>query len=152
LNQVVDFMPGLIARFFKLRYAERNLFFLTFTFTTLISLLIIIIPKRFILKRIGVVGFESSSNNSAENQRIAQGMAKAIRRTVRYTPWRITCFAKAISAKYLLKRSGVTSTLYLGVAKEGSNNLTAHAWLRCGSQIITGKEEMRRFTTVVFIT
>ncbi len=104
------------------------------------------------MRKIGVLGVESISEISKENQIIVQQVAKSIRRTVRYSPWKISCFAKGISAKTILKRKGIKSTLYLGVGKDGLNKITAHAWLRCGFVIVTGKEEMHRFTVVAFFT
>ncbi|NOU17843.1 MAG: lasso peptide biosynthesis B2 protein [Bacteroidales bacterium] len=145
-------MPGLISRFFKLDRFERNLFLLTFTKTAFINLLIICVPRRIILRKIGVLGVESISEIPEENRIIVLKVAKSIRRAVRYSPWKTSCFAKGISAKNVLKRKGIKSTLYLGVGKDGLNKLTAHAWLRCGSVIVTGKEEMHRFTVVAFFT
>lgn len=145
-------MQTILTRFFKVEQSERNQFLVAFITTTIFSLLLAFTPKRFVLKRIGSQGVESPSDISEENRIIAGSVAKSIRRTTRYSPWRVTCFAKGIAAKYLLKRKGIASTLYLGIAKDGVNKLTAHAWLRCGSVIITGKEEMNRFTTITFFT
>jgi len=47
---------------------------------------------------------------------------------------------------------GISSTLYIGVGKDEERKLTAHAWLRCGPFIVTGKEEMKRFTPVAFFS
>jgi hypothetical protein len=145
-------MFRLARRFFRMERLERNLFLLSFLQTVIISFLLVVIPRRYVLKRIGVLGIESSLDGSEEIWKAVAPIAKAIRRTVRYSPWRVTCFAKAISAKRLLKRKGVSSTLYVGVAKDGLNKVVAHAWLRCGSVIVTGKEEMHRFTIMVFYT
>jgi hypothetical protein len=47
----------------------------------------------------------------------------------------------------MLTRRQVVSTLYLGVAKE-KGTLIAHAWLRCGTDYVTGKRGMEKFTVV----
>jgi hypothetical protein len=47
----------------------------------------------------------------------------------------------------MLNRRHIDSTLYLGVAKE-KGSLIAHAWLRCGSRYVTGKEGVEKFTVV----
>ena len=93
-----------------------------------------------------------TQNISGGEQEIAILLSKTFRRVVRFTTWTITCFDRSITAKYLLKRKGMQSTLYLGVAKESPNRITAHAWLRCGNIIVTGKEEMGRFTRMVCFT
>jgi len=130
--------------------SERNLFLLVFFNTSLISLLLAVIPRRYVLKRIGALGVESTFDITDKDRKVVTTIAKAIRRTVRYSPWRVTCFAKGISAKQQLKRKGISSTLYIGVAKDGERKVVAHAWLRCGALIVTGKEEMHRFTPMVF--
>jgi len=145
-------MSGLVSRFFRLNRFERSLFLLTFTKTTIISLLLLCVPRRIIMRKIGVLGVESISEIPDENLIIVQQVAKSIQRTVKYTPWKTSCFAKGISAKTILKRKEIKSTLYLGVGKDGLNKITAHAWLRCGSIIVTGKEEKHRFTVVAFFT
>ena len=53
-----------------------------------------------------------------------------------------------MAAMAMLKRRGITSTLYLGLAKDDEAKLQAHAWLRCGNRIITGEKEMTGFTTI----
>jgi hypothetical protein len=48
----------------------------------------------------------------------------------------------------MLKCRGVHSTLYLGVAKEGEKGLSAHAWLRSGTLVLTGGPGKERFTVI----
>jgi len=139
-------------RFFYISSFERILFIRTTVAVLYFSILIAVVPRRFILKRIGESGVETPQQNSEKVIVSASQVAKAIRRSVRVIPWRVTCFAKAIAAKYLLKQLGIASTLYLGVAKVGPKSITAHAWLRCGSVIVTGKEEAVRFTPVAFFS
>jgi hypothetical protein len=43
---------------------------------------------------------------------------------------------------------GLPATIYFGLAKESENQLMAHAWVRCGESIISGKAGMERFTVV----
>jgi hypothetical protein len=66
----------------------------------------------------------------------------------RHLPWNCTCLVQAMAGKAMLKRRGVPSTLYLGVAKDGETRLQAHAWLRCGARILTGWQEMERFKVI----
>jgi thiazole synthase ThiGH ThiG subunit len=48
----------------------------------------------------------------------------------------------------MLERRRIYSTLYLGTGKNEKGELIAHAWLRSGSEIVTGGEEMKEFTVV----
>ena len=42
------------------------------------------------------------------------------------------------TARKILKKRGVHTTLYLGVGKKEGEKMIAHAWLRCGSFYVTG--------------
>jgi hypothetical protein len=53
-----------------------------------------------------------------------------------------------LTAKALLGQCSLPSTIYFGLAKENENQLMAHAWVRCGERIISGKAGMERFTVV----
>lgn len=71
---------------------------------------------------------------------------KAIYRAARVLPFHNQCLVLAICALKLCKRYQIPVTMYLGLAKEGSaKKLAAHAWVRCGSSIITGADERRTY-------
>jgi hypothetical protein len=53
-----------------------------------------------------------------------------------------------LTAKALLGQCNLPATIYFGLAKESENQLMAHAWVRCGNKIISGKAGMERFTVV----
>ncbi len=55
---------------------------------------------------------------------------------------------EAIIAQKMLKTLGHDTTIYFGVAKDDTKKLKAHAWLRCGNTIVTGKKGMNKFTVV----
>ncbi|WEK54919.1 MAG: lasso peptide biosynthesis B2 protein [Candidatus Cohnella colombiensis] len=75
-------------------------------------------------------------------------LSTALNRMSRHTLWDSRCLVRAIAALKMLDRRGISSTLYLGTAKEQGGEMIAHAWLRSGTLYITGAEEMRRFTVV----
>lgn len=66
-------------------------------------------------------------------------------------PWNCNCLTQAMTAKKMLARRGISSTLYMGVAPTETGEMEAHAWLRCGTLCITGQSGWDRFTvTAVF--
>jgi hypothetical protein len=75
---------------------------------------------------------------------------RSIRRIKRFLPWKIKCFEEAITAKKVLERYEIKSTLYLGVDKNESKQLIAHAWLRNGDYNITGGNISTKFKVVGF--
>lgn len=141
-----------VQRFFGINRTDRKLFIQASILSIKYSLYIFLIPKRHIFKKLGEKGVESMFTPT-ENELIEiLQVSKAIRRAVRYLPGKTKCFAQAISAKKMLKQHKIPSTIYFGVAKEGNGKMIAHAWLCAGNITVTGKEEMNRFTPVLFFT
>ena len=60
------------------------------------------------------------------------------------------CFEEAIAGKKVLINYDIKATLYLGVAKEGEQNLKAHAWLKSGEVFVTGERGYSNYTVVGF--
>ena len=52
-----------------------------------------------------------------------------------------TCLSRALAGRAALKNKGYTSTIRIGVYKDDSGKLNAHAWLMSGENIILGNEE-----------
>jgi len=66
----------------------------------------------------------------------------------KYTLHQSKCYDQALAAKAMLGQSRLPATIYFGLAKNKENQLQAHAWVRCGNRIVTGKASMSRFTVV----
>lgn len=73
---------------------------------------------------------------------------RSIHRAIRFTLYKSVCYDQALAAKIMLKRRGLAATLYFGLAKDERDTMIAHAWVRCGNKIVTGKAGMERFTVV----
>jgi hypothetical protein len=82
-----------------------------------------------------------------EDTRI-RSIIQAIARGKKYSPWKIKCLAEAIAAQKMLHRRKIPATLYLGIARKDEHEIIAHAWLRCGNKILTGRRGMKKFTVV----
>ncbi len=110
------------------------------------KLVIIFMPFRKIASWMGSLQVESS------HDLLSMGMAikieHAVRRASRYTLHGSKCYDQALTAKALLGQIGLPATIYFGLAKESDSQLIAHAWVRCGERIISGKTGMERFTVV----
>jgi len=76
---------------------------------------------------------------------------KALLRGIKRLPWKAKCLAQALAGKLLLRKLGLSGTIYLGVRKD-TGKLEAHAWLKCGNQFISGKEGYKKFTVVQIIS
>jgi Transglutaminase-like superfamily len=72
----------------------------------------------------------------------------AVETAGRIVPTGDNCLVKAIAARAMLARRGVSSRLRLGIAKNSPDILLGHAWLECGDRIITGEGESRRYAAM----
>lgn len=60
-----------------------------------------------------------------------------VERGARVTWWRSMCLEKALAGKWMLRRRGIDSTMYVGMARQGQE-FVAHAWLVGEGQTLTG--------------
>jgi len=100
---------------------------------------------------------QNHAETSAEDTRADEGeitrIQWAIRRMTAVLPYHPTCLMEGVAAKIMLNQRHIPSTLYLGVKTirhEGDPRLEmkAHAWTRCGTNIITGARGHEEFTVV----
>ena len=112
------------------------------------QLAIRLLPFRWIVPSLGHLGEDPADRSvSQEQTEEARRIGWAVTALASYVPWDPRCLAQAVAGKWMLHRRGIPSTLYLGVkhADEGEQWLEAHAWLRCGTEIITGERQHDRF-------
>ena len=53
-----------------------------------------------------------------------------------------------MTAKIMLRRRGIKSTIYLGVAKNERGEMIAHAWIKAAGLTLTGSAGADQFTVV----
>ncbi len=116
---------------------------------------------------------ESPAAIDDQAQETSRAVGLAIRRAARVAPFHCNCLTQAICGVYMLRRRHISCTLYLGVAtssvttrgddtsknspKENSASANgssvdrsreAHAWLRSGSLIIVGDDQLEKYQAV----
>ncbi len=83
---------------------------------------------------------------------MARRMGLAVRRAARFTPWNSNCLTQALAMQRLLLRRGISGRLYLGVKKHpqapDKPGLSAHAWVTCGTEVLTGEEGHLEFRAI----
>ena len=60
-----------------------------------------------------------------------------------------TCLAQALTLQALLSREGIHSDLAIGVARDDTTGITAHAWLEIDGTVIIGGQERDRYTQLM---
>lgn len=92
----------------------------------------------------------------ARSLAIARSVGWAVRTAARFTPWESTCLVQVLTAQRLLQEGGVAGVFYLGASTEpgaeADSAMSAHAWLKCGDEFITGEDGHDRYTVVSSFT
>ncbi len=96
------------------------------------------IPAKKLEERFGTRGVESPEKEDLENLKLAMHVGDRVARVTTKAPWETKCLCRAWTAQYLLKKRHVHSTMYLGIGKDETGKMVAHAWLRCGQVFVTG--------------
>lgn len=102
----------------------------------------------------GLLGeMQVSANEEYTNEQMVE--AKRIRNIVlsvcNNTPWESKCLVQAVACKKMLEKKGIKTTLFLGIDPNfESRKMDAHAWLKMGDNILTGRHGHERFKVVNF--
>ncbi|MEX3618271.1 lasso peptide biosynthesis B2 protein [Paenibacillus glucanolyticus] len=83
-----------------------------------------------------------------EELALVHNISRAVHTMSRLTWWESQCLVKAVAAMKMLERRGIPSTLYLGSGRDNKGLMAAHAWLRSGSYIVTGREGHEKYAVV----
>ena len=83
---------------------------------------------------------------------VAHQVGWAVRKAAQFTPWQSACLVQVLTAQRMLAQRGISGVFYLGASTgngaELDPPLSAHAWLKCGQDFITGEAGHQRFTVV----
>jgi len=129
---------------------ERRLLVEAFLLLGVARLALLILPFKCLAITFGRHMKETGTEINSSDICCARMIGQAVCAAANYTPWKSVCLPQAVTAQWMLKRRHIAGTLYLGVAKneEKPAKLSAHAWLRCGNLILTGREGHRQFKVV----
>lgn len=117
--------------------------------TAFFKIVIFILPFKTYKRYFGMHNMETSYEIDNSEYKTIRRISWVVSTISKYTPWESKCLVQAMTAQKMLRRRCLYSTLYLGVGKnDEGNNLQAHAWLRSGSIIVTGGQNMEKFNEV----
>ena len=138
------------AKWRRRSWADRRLLMEAFLLLGVARLSILALPFKWLSVTLGRRMKETGAQINASDFRCALRIGQAVRSAANNTPWESVCLSQAVAAQWMLKRRHIAGTLYLGVTKDEAKpeKLIAHAWLRYGSVILTGREGHRKFTVV----
>ena len=126
---------------------EYLLFVESWVLLSLSKLMILFFPFKFIASKIGYPQSETDHENQIGSN--VSDIQIAVTRGAKYIFFRSKCYDQALATTFMLKRRGISSTIYFGVNKDGAQ-LSAHAWVRCGQLIVSGRRGHEKFTPVAW--
>jgi hypothetical protein len=134
-----------VKKFVQIPFKEKKLLMEAFWELSRARLLLLLVPFRKIAPGIGEHMKETAKEPLARHLETLGHIRRALRRASKYTPWESACLVQALAGKNMLKRRGIPYTFYLGLTKNGKieKGMKAHAWLRSGNLVLTGKEGVR---------
>lgn len=105
-------------------------------------LLVITSPRQGLVSRMGGTGVGKTESppepaTPGVSARAGLRVGLMLERIARTTWWRSMCLEKALAGKWMLRRRGIPSTIYVGMARRG-DDFVAHAWLVGEGQTLTG--------------
>ena len=145
--QILSVLVRKIKTFFSIDNKLRIEFIQAFTYEGMYRALILFVPFNKLRKRMGKHKKESVETVDIEVYKEARHISWVVTLIASKTPWESKCLVQALTAQKMLKNKGISTTIYLGVRKEG-NEMKAHAWLRCGEYYVTGGAIRDQYTVV----
>lgn len=129
---------------------ERKLFFEALFVSFNVRMMLLVLPFKQYSHKLGERG-RISKNIEEKDSGMVYEVVHAIKRAVKYSFWRNKCLEQAITAKKMLGKRNISSTVFFGVRKPG-DKLEAHAWLKAGDTFIVGERNHEKFTVVAYFS
>jgi len=111
--------------------------------------------ERDLIARIGGTRAASAPDEESLAARGEPGKSRGVpigamlARVARHTWWRSMCLEQAVAGRWMLRRRGIPSTMYVGMAKR-DGNFIAHAWLVGEGRTVTGASAENYATLAAF--
>jgi hypothetical protein len=131
---------------------EKIWLLLLYPYSGLVRAAILVFPFRLLARCLGQhhQNYQLSPLVSESQQKLAWRIGQITELTARYTPWKSQCLVQAIMAKSLLGFYRVPYVVHLGakMTTEAKKPMKAHAWVKVGPRVITGREGHKTFGIV----
>lgn len=112
------------------------------------KMLIAFAPFRFYAKKYGIAYCETLQEDMTASAEQLKAIRFALRVIPKFLPWPSKCLDQAMAAQRMLVRRRLQSTIYFGMARDQSQKLIAHAWLRSGNCWVIGYQPQVAYRVV----
>ena len=135
---------SLIGKFFRLPRRDRQILLEAALWLAVAGLAIALLPFRQI-GRLAARPIGRPEPPPRARLREVKRIRWAIVVSARRVPWHAMCFQQGLAAQFILRRRGVPSVLYYGVAPDEGGGLSSHVWVLDGDVNVIGGEIASRF-------
>lgn len=111
-------------------------------------LAVVLLPFRWVSRWVGTSCEQFDETSAGVADEIVNRVSWAAKAAGRHVPWRSECLEQALTACWMLGRRGGRGVICLGLSKNDNGELAAHAWVKCGDQMVCGARGHRTFTVV----
>ncbi|MDD5698340.1 MAG: lasso peptide biosynthesis B2 protein [Victivallaceae bacterium] len=115
----------------------------------LFARLLLVLPYKYMKPFLGNC---REAPEKATDLRELHRISGCIRRVGNRLPWKCSCLVNALAAKIMLKKRGIPATIYFGMTRDDEMRLVAHAWVKSGDFLVTGKDNEREYKTVGYFS
>lgn len=131
----------------KTKTSDRILLLLTLILLTAIKFGLRLLPFRNLIKL--VTSISEGLNSKAANRVTLSQIIWAVNVVTRYIPGGAKCLARALTTQVLMNWCGFQPKLRIGVAKNETGKLDAHAWIEYRGRIAIGNlPDLERFVNL----
>ncbi len=124
--------------FASLPWSTKRLFFEAVFTAAYVKITLLFLPFRKVAGWLGSRQEQPAAEGSTDRLDLIKKIRFAIKLCDKYTPWDTECYTRSLTAKIMLRRRKLQSTLYFGFGKDEKQQLKGHAWLQCAGIIVTG--------------
>lgn len=111
---------------------------------------LILLPYRWWSRWQGEVRRMSSEQPAPATLPFREDLAQALSIAARHIPWLKRCYVRALTGMVILRKKGVTGTLYIGFRTRKDGRFEGHAWLRAHDTWISGADRRGEFSVHAF--
>ncbi len=138
-----------LVRFFKLSKQDRTMLWRLSIYSLWAYFIISFIPFKKYVKYLG---------NCSDSQEIplesalfrdkVEPLKRNIKRLERKAFWKTTCFSLAIAARLMLNKYKIKNHIFMGLTKDDTQKMSAHAWTKVSGQCISGCRNLEQYTVI----
>jgi hypothetical protein len=135
-----------LRRFRALEGRDRWMLFHAMTWLGMARIMLLVMPFKKLAARLSG---EQSAAKGYPDPELLDRIGFAVHAAAGNVPWRSDCFPQSIAARMILRHYGYTSTIHLGIERQGQSDLIGHAWVTCSDTVVTGGEDQDRYTEML---